>query len=97
MQNVRFGFIEKKKCGGQKMNMIKGSIDIKPYQNLTEKEAQEIADVYFKSSIEMAIASLQSGLAHAKRINNLKLAALLEKYIETFLAMWNEREAKNEQ
>lgn len=76
------------------MNMIKGSIDIKPYQNLTEKEAQEIADVYFKSSIEMAIASLQSGLTHAKRINNLRLVLLLEKDIATYMDMYTKRELK---
>lgn len=74
--------------------MIKGSIDIKPYQNLTEKEAQEIADVYFKSSIEMAIASLQSGLTHAKRINNLRLVLLLEKDIATYMDMYTKRELK---
>lgn len=76
------------------MNMIKGSIDIKPYKNLTEKEAQEIADVYFKSSIEMAIASLQSGLTHAKRINNLRLVLLLEKDIATYMDMYTKRELK---
>lgn len=74
--------------------MIKGSIDIKPYKNLTEKEAQEIADVYFKSSIEMAIASLQSGLTHAKRINNLRLVLLLEKDIATYMDMHTKRELK---
>lgn len=74
--------------------MIEGSTETKPYQNLSEKEAQEIADVYFKSSIEMAIASLQSGLTHAKRINNLRLVLLLEKDIATYMDMYTKRELK---
>jgi len=63
-----------------------------PYMNLSKEQAQEIADVYFKSSIEMAIASLRSGLEFAKRTNHLKLVDLLEKDIETYLAIWAERE-----
>lgn len=62
--------------------------------NLSESACQEIADVYFKSSIEMAIASLQSGLSHAKRTNNLKLIGLLERDIETYCDMFNKRELK---
>lgn len=72
--------------------MIKGTTEIKPYQNLSAEQAQEVADVYFKSSIEMAIASLQSGLAHAKKTNNLNLVALLEKDIATYMDMFNNRE-----
>ncbi len=85
--------------------MIKGTTDVfetlaqaskpAPYQNLSEKECQEICDVYFKSSLEMAIASLQSGLTFAKKTNNIKLVKLLERDIETFVQMHAEREAKN--
>lgn len=88
----------KKKVGGQKMNMIRGTTEIKAFQNLNRDEANYlIANAYYKSGIEAIVVMLRSGLDHAKRVNNLKLAALLEKDIETFLAMWNEREAKNEQ
>ncbi len=63
-----------------------------PYQNLSEKEAQEMADVFFKSSIEMAINTLQSGLYLAKKQNNLKLAELIEKDIATYMDMHTKRE-----
>ena len=65
-----------------------------PYQNLTEAQAIEVAEIYFKSSIEIAIASLQSGLAYAKRTNHLKLIDLIEKDIATYCDMFNKRELK---
>lgn len=67
----------------------------KPYLNLSKDEAQEIADVYFKGAIDMAIASLRNGYNFALKMNNQKLAILIEKDIETYLAIWAEREMKN--
>ena len=63
-----------------------------PYQNLSKENAQEIADVFFKSSIEMAIASLKTGLELASISKNVKLMKIIKQDIETFVEMWSERE-----
>lgn len=64
----------------------------KPYQNLSKENAQEIADVFFKSSIEMAIASLKTGLELASKSKNIKLMKIIKQDIETYTEMWAERE-----
>lgn len=64
-----------------------------PYQNLSKESANHLVrNIYFKSGIEAVVVMLTSGLEHAKRINNLKLAKLIEQDIETFIALWAERE-----
>lgn len=63
-----------------------------PYQNLSKENAQKIADVFFKSSIEMAIASLKTGLELASKSKNIKLMKIIKQDIETFVEMWAERE-----
>jgi len=63
-----------------------------PYQNISKENAQEIADVFFKGSIEMAIASLKTCLELASKQKNIKLMKIIKQDIETYTEMWTERE-----
>lgn len=65
-------------------------------QNLKKEQAQEIADCFYNSSLEMAIASLNSGLSLAIKMNNKRLQSLIEKDIATYSEMMREtNEQKN--
>lgn len=55
--------------------------------NLKKEQSQEIADCFFNSSLEMAIASLENGLRLAESTKNVKLQELIEKDLATFREM----------
>ena len=61
-------------------------------QNLNQDEAQKVADCFFKSSYEMALASLRNGLNLAKQQNNIKLIKLIEADINLYVNMIAQRE-----
>jgi hypothetical protein len=63
----------------------------KPEQNLKKEQAQEIADCFYNSSLEMAIASLENGLRLAKNTKNIFLEKIIEKDLITFREMIREK------
>lgn len=75
-----------------KMSLFETMAEIcKPEQNLKKEQAQEIADCFFNSSLEMAIASLKNGLNLAEKTKNFSLQELIKKDLATFREMIREK------